>query len=446
MVTYKVARAVLLAGAAGDALGDPVEFMSIEQIRRRFGPAGIEAPVGDHHVTDDTQMSLFSAEGCLRAARGEAFAPALWHAYLRWLITQGEGWPASLEPEVDGWLVDERVLRARRAPGATCLAALRSGRMGTVEAPLNDSAGCGGLMRAAPFGLTGDPPPVAFERAVAAAALTHGSSAGYLPAGVLAALVAAGCAGSTFEEAWQTAMALLPAGRSSAGVRRRLDAGIALAERGPCAPEELTAALGEGWVGHEALAIAIYAVRSHADPTAALLAAVNHSGDSDSTGSIVGNLIGAFGGLDRLPRGWWSGLDALGIIEQMATDLSLDPNELEDDRYPRRQCPSGDEPVAVPPSDAPWEAIWRFARSGDAYETRGGFEPLAALANSAVERWGTDASLPDNLDDARAALFFEQRRYHHVGEHPTGEDERYVRALVARIGELSVGSIEWHPR
>ena len=60
-------RGALLAGAVGDALGAPVEFMSLTEILRQFGPDGI----GDYvpyagrpgAITDDTQMTLFTAEG-----------------------------------------------------------------------------------------------------------------------------------------------------------------------------------------------------------------------------------------------------------------------------------------------------------------------------------------------------------------------------------------------
>ena len=91
----------------------------------------------------------------------------------------------------------------------------------------------------------------------------------------------------------------------------------------------------------------------------------------------------------------------------------------------------------VPSPGATWQEIWRFALSLDASERDGDFEPLARLANDAARNWAADASLPDDLGDAEAALFFEQRRYHHVGDDPQGEDARYLRALVARIGELT---------
>ena len=64
-------RGCLLGGAVGDALGAPIEFMGLEEIRSRFGPRGVTDltdgvwPAGS--ITDDTQMTLFTAEGLLRA-------------------------------------------------------------------------------------------------------------------------------------------------------------------------------------------------------------------------------------------------------------------------------------------------------------------------------------------------------------------------------------------
>ncbi|MBK8809431.1 MAG: ADP-ribosylglycohydrolase family protein [Acidobacteria bacterium] len=60
--------------------------------------------------------------------------------------------------------------------------------------------------------------------------------------------------------------------------------------------------LGGGWVGEEALAISIYcSLVSENDLSGALLLAVNHSGDSDSTGAITGNILGALHGIGAIP-------------------------------------------------------------------------------------------------------------------------------------------------
>src|SRR5687768_16508998 len=109
----------LLGGAVGDALGAPIEFMGLDEIRRRFGPDGLLEFTpgyvgGIGKITDDTQMTLFTAEGILRgrarwAVRGICHLPSVVHAaYMRWLVTQGEkanpAYARGAEPP-DGWLI-----------------------------------------------------------------------------------------------------------------------------------------------------------------------------------------------------------------------------------------------------------------------------------------------------------------------------------------------------
>jgi hypothetical protein len=99
------------------------------------------------------------------------------------------------------------------------------------------------------------------------------------------------------------------------------------------------------------------------------------------------------------------------------------------------------EPILVPASDAPWWHVWQFALPYNAYDRHGGSDAAAELGNAVLRQWDTQRELPFDLNTARAALFFEQRRYHHFGTDPTGEDERYVRSLVERIRDLCGGSV-----
>ena len=150
MITRDRYRGCLLGGAVGDALGAGVEFMSLDDIRCRYGSMGVTSYVPCYGrsgaITDDTQMTLFTAEGLLRARRQGGDVPgALWQACRRWLLTQGYRGSAA----ADGWLIGQEFLHHQRAPGTTCLSALEDGRPGMPERPVNDSKGCGGVMRVA---------------------------------------------------------------------------------------------------------------------------------------------------------------------------------------------------------------------------------------------------------------------------------------------------------
>lgn len=80
--------------------------------------------------------------------------------------------------------------------------------------------------------------------------------------------------------------------------------------------------LGEGWVGDEALAIAVYCALSYPDDFAkALILSVNHDGDSDSTGAITGNIMGAYLGISSIPKEWIENIELKAEIIQLSDDL-----------------------------------------------------------------------------------------------------------------------------
>lgn len=204
----------------------------------------------------------------------------------------------------------------RRGPGHTCLSALGAGGDGSPQQPINDSKGCGGVMRIAPIGwLAPGTAPARFALAARAAALTHGHPDGWLSAGMLAALINALFAGQGLRHALAEAKALSEAQRARHAVRADLLAVVARAETAaqtaPHDPERAIAALGQGWVGEEALAIALYAVLSASGFEDAVRRAANHDGDSDSTAAIAGQIWGAWKGIDSLPMRWVRRLDVL---------------------------------------------------------------------------------------------------------------------------------------
>jgi ADP-ribosylglycohydrolase len=342
-------RGCLLGGALGDALGASIEFDSLATIRRQHGPAGLTEPTGPMGITDDTQMTLFTAEGLLRslnrqAEKGIVHPPTMvWLAYRRWLVTQDESPPArasSLPDANDGWMLDQPELWAVRAPGTTCLSALRGNRAGAVDEPINDSKGCGGIMRVAPVAFVLANP---FELGNDTAALTHSHPSGFLSTGAFAVVLRAVVDGRSIDDGIDAALDALrryadPLDRPDAARETisAVEAALDLADREPSATPEAVETLGEGWVGEEALAITLYCSLTAESLTAGVVAAVNHSGDSDSTGALVGNLLGARDGQAALPAGWLDHLIEREVVAMVADDLiaHLVHNVRDLDRYP----------------------------------------------------------------------------------------------------------------
>ncbi len=348
-------RGCLIGGAAGDALGYPVEFEKRSAIKAKYGAAGITEYAlfqgfDKALVTDDTQMTMFTANGLLRfAALRQSGQPAEYtdcirQAYREWLYTQqhpsaphpfrnnqpeGEWQPPA---QYDAWLMEVPWLYGRRAPGNTCLTAIAGDRQGTMQRPVNQSKGCGGIMRTAPAGLFAGSPEDAMRIGAEAAALTHGHPLGYIPAGVFSYLVYE--AAHTDHRLEKIVLQALSAAdcmfRQMPAVKDELPLFRCLIEQAveyaaDCDADEDEAAmeaLGEGWVGEEALAVAVYcALRYEDDFTRCLCAAVNHDGDSDSTGAIAGNLLGARIGLSGIPARWTEKLEGVPELTRLANDL-----------------------------------------------------------------------------------------------------------------------------
>ena len=96
-------------------------------------------------------MTLFTAEGLLFADNSSNYINYIKEAYKRWYRTQTETYP--LSDKTDSILLKTPELFSRRAPGMTCLSAIEYGAKGTLDNHINNSKGCGGIMRVAPIGL-----------------------------------------------------------------------------------------------------------------------------------------------------------------------------------------------------------------------------------------------------------------------------------------------------
>lgn len=327
----------MLGGAVGDALGAPVEFLDLAEIRRRHGPSGIvrlETAYGRKGaITDDTQMTLFTAEGLILSrvrqeyGHGSQAIAAIYHAYLRWLYTQDAQSQEQLVNAhgtcavIDGILTGHRALFSRRAPGNTCLSALRSGKMGALDQPINDSKGCGGVMRVAPVGLACPDPEQCFHLGCTAAAITHGHPTGYLCAGFLAALISRLVSGETIMEALPDATRILTTYKDYDECLKAVEGAVELSYNPNPSPEVIEH-LGAGWLAEEVLAIGLYcALVAGDDFRRGVLLAVNHSGDSDSTGAVTGSIMGARYGAGSIPAEWLRDLEMKAVIKEIAADV-----------------------------------------------------------------------------------------------------------------------------
>ncbi len=313
----------LIGGAVGDALGYQVEFDSWSRIRREWGPAGV-TELRRNRVSDDTQMTLFTAEGLLEAAEG-AEAASVRRAYLRWYDTQTKPMP----PARSRGLAAEPWLYTRRAPGNACLSGLADGGGPGVNP---DSKGCGTVMRSAPFGLLAPSPAEAYELARECSAITHGHPTAGAAAGAFAMMTAHLLDGETVQKAVSHTMLHLRRTLDRSETADALQRAFELAGNVPPAPNSC-APLGEGWVAEEALAIAVYCLlgTASADSTAhrlaeeartALIASVSHGGDSDSTGAILGNLLGAAYGHAALPAEWSARVEGRDTMTALAARIS----------------------------------------------------------------------------------------------------------------------------
>ena len=152
------------------------------------------------------------------------------------------------------------------------------------------------------------------------AALTHGHPTGYISAGAFAVIIAEFINGKSISESLETTFELLKKYDKNQETTHALKKAVDLVNSDIDTSKAISI-LGEGWIAEEALAVAVYCVLKENDFKKALQLAVNHDGDSDSTGSICGNIIGAKGGMEVIPQNWLSQIELKELILDMAQKL-----------------------------------------------------------------------------------------------------------------------------
>jgi len=294
--------------AVGDALGYPCEFRRRAHILEAFGPDGVTDFVAVHDprwggrpmilgpehppgtYTDDTQMSLAVAEALIEAGAEPLLElmDRMARRFVQW----------SKSPDND------------RAPGSACMTGCANLARGLSwrASGVSDSKGAGAPMRVVPIGLRyfRDRGRL-LEVARASSLPTHGHDAAVESAAAVALATALALEKRTPAEMLEAIEAeCAPRSRDLAAALRKVPK---LLDADPA--HALSAAgLGESWVAEELVACALWCLTRHpGDYRAAVLAAANTDGDSDTLACVVGGIAGALHGVGAIPRAWRDGVE-----------------------------------------------------------------------------------------------------------------------------------------
>lgn len=308
----------LLGGALGDALGYPVEFEKVSQMSQDHD---FDKIVGKLIVSDDTQMTLFTANALLLDGN---LRINTWNCYQDWLETQFKQGKSELSHRPISWLMEYPEMYASREPGRTCLMTLMRGIPRDLNEPINQSKGCGALMRVAPLAFIDreDLYLVAIENS----ALTHGHQMSHIASAALVSLLRYISEGETLCDSVslmrQDIKRIFMDSLEVKVFDDLLQQAIFAGEK-DFDDMEIISRLGEGWVAEETLAIALYCSLKYSnDLKKALRVAVLHDGDSDSTGSVTGQILGTLLGAKKLPQEEIKRLDLLEPLMKMIERLS----------------------------------------------------------------------------------------------------------------------------
>jgi ADP-ribosylglycohydrolase len=324
-------RGTMLGLAVGDALGAPVEFCELQTIYGFTGGAGVTGPMPEAgtkqiNYTDDTQMAMATAEALLdyHATGAEDLE--------RWLVARYQQWA--------------KVVTGDRAPGIATMGALHAGEP-------QESRGAGGVMRVAPIGLALSS-RACYQAAVLAAGITHKDPYSDMASGFLARVIHELVKGKEIEEAIKCGIfdtfEFGPAMPETVDFLNYIEKVVAIANDSretDSAPyrgiqrlvtvsgaEDLMGVKGIGWVADEALGVALFCALRFKDegrvtdtiriPGAyeqAVLAAVNITGDSDTTGAVTGAVMGAMVGIKGIPWDWEYAIENREKLYELSDEL-----------------------------------------------------------------------------------------------------------------------------
>lgn len=292
----------LVAQAIADAFGYVVEFKSWQDIQRLYGEQGFEfKPETPVWVTsDDTQMSVFCLDGLIKDYREsienklfmEDPSDHIFKSYLDWYTTQERSFEMIKLKTEKKALMDFEELYNRRAPGNTCMYALKSKIKGTTRNRINESKGCGGIMRTLPVAFFALCVEDAFNWGNAQAAITHGHIDGYLSSGVYSAICYELIHNTNnILKAIKTVEPLVLKVKGHENILKILnETAWHIQNSEGINHDKLTDTFGEGWTGETALAVALYCAATSISFKEVVEKASNHSGDSDSTAMLAAGI------------------------------------------------------------------------------------------------------------------------------------------------------------
>lgn len=313
-----------LAGVAiGDAMGMPVEFLTREEIRMRFGRVDrfleppenhIHAGTPAGHVTDDTEQTWVLAQALVRHGRITPEIAAA--AYLKWADEVNAFQSSFLGPSSRSAL--ER-LRAGEDPTLT-------GQRGATV---------GAAMRVASIGIANAGDPMgAVEEAYLSALPTHGMNIAIAGACAVAAGVSRAIVGGPLEGVIEAVMVGAELGQergvawAGATLPARLRLALDLVRQNSAdrekAEEALYETVGVGMCPTELVATAVgLVVLYDAEPRLAIPAAASMGGDADTLAAIVGALSGAVWGIGAFPIDWVRTVEQANEIDCRALAAQL---------------------------------------------------------------------------------------------------------------------------
>lgn len=327
-------RGCLLGLAVGDAMGMPVDDMTLENIRQNYGPSGLlgyDLRSDYAEITSYTQLAAYICNALLLSAsrgKGDQQLDYVKLGLKEW--TRSQQFARDPEPSYC-WVAKLPAFRRRHCRDARMLDTLRLAAMGFPEKGPNKYNTPGALTSAIAVGMFYHPqrmtPPRIGELAAQIVSLTHGDPTAFLSASVLAYAITGILLEPEMplEEQFSAAISAMDHQFRNKysecyTVAATLTAALELAK----AAEPMSEVMErfQCYSAMNCLAGSIYAsLANREDFDTAMITAVNHSGYSSAVAGITGAVLGAHMGYHALPDFYLESLEPVKALCQLADDM-----------------------------------------------------------------------------------------------------------------------------